>query len=119
MVLAMTAEVETPVFIDLKDAISSNRPTILTGKPRGLAARTSLDVDRIYAEHPYVVIRVPKNIVGITSSFTNGLLGGAVEKSGGLEAFLERLVVYADPQIVASMVRDLRKGNLPPLQIPS
>lgn len=119
MPLTMNTQNAEPVFLDLSNAISVKKNTILTGKDRGRAARVSLNVEELYENHDLVVIVVPENVIGISSSFINGLLSGVVERLGGFDAFFPRLVVDASPKIVEGIIRGLRQGNLPPLKVGS
>ena len=85
--------------------------TILTGRERGLALSRELQVKQVYKENDVVVIKVPKSVIGISSSFINGLLATVVKESGGFDKFLPRLIVDAPPHIVAGIIRDLRTGD--------
>ena len=106
-----------PVFLELSRATTANKNTILTGKERGRAARDELGVNKLYEENELVVIVVPENVVGISSSFTNGLLSEVVLAAGGFDAFFPRLAVDAPPKIVANLIRDLKIGSLPPPEV--
>ena len=117
MVKIMTNSTATKEFLNLADAINVSKDTILTGKERGLAACEKLRVEQVYKDNDVVVIIVPENIIGISSSFINGFLASVVEESGGFDKFFPRLVVDASPRIVAGIIRDLRLGDLPPLNI--
>lgn len=118
MVPPMTTKLE-PAFLDLGKAISVKKNTILTGKERGIAAREILNVEELYNDNDLVVILVPDNVVGISSSFINGLLSTVVEQSGGFEKFFPRLVIDAPPRIIEGIIQGLKLGALPPLKIGS
>ena len=112
-----TNPTDNTVFLDLSEAISVTKNTILTGKERGESARVELGVDALYRDNEVVVISVPENVIGISSSFINGLMSGAVKAAGGFDEFFPRLVVKAPQRIVANIISDLKRGDLPPLRI--
>ena len=107
-----------PEMIYLRKVISFDRGTILTGKERGEQAAVKLELADKFAElEADAVIVVPDTIVGVSSSFANGLFREAIKAIGGLDRFLEKVKFDASPTVIGDIIVALERGWQSPLDL--
>lgn len=98
------------VKIDLNKVVSKDTVKFLSGKNRGLAARNVFSLDDLPENVCHFSIIIPDYISGVSSSFTNGLLGGLVDRSGGLNEFLKIAEFDGKLFVVTGILKALERG---------
>lgn len=92
--------------IDLVAMTDGGRILNLSGKEKGEDARDHFGIDDIDADMRDVVVVVPKELDGISSSFFLGLFSKSVKTAGSPDAFFSRYSFDASP----SLLRQIKNG---------
>lgn len=99
--------------IDLKEVIKKPDIKYLSGKDKGEAAREIFHINTEYDNDTPILIVIPSHLVGVSSSFTNGLLGN-VYRSLGESKFVNLVKFDGDSGIIGQMLEALERGVLRP-----
>ena len=76
--------------IDLEEYTRDGKIRNLSGKDRGLDARSHYRLDEIDKGEESVIVRIPKYIYAISTSFFCGMFSRSYERLGSKENFLVR-----------------------------
>ena len=76
--------------IDLEEYTRDGKIRNLSGKDRGLDARRQYKLDEIDQGEESVIVRIPKYIYAISTSFFCGMFSRSYERLGSKEDFLVR-----------------------------
>lgn len=92
--------------IDLQTFTDGGRILNLSGKEKGEDARQYFNVDEMDAADTEVVVLVPKELDGISSSFFLGLFSKSVQACGSPDKFFRRYKFDAS----SSILRQVKNG---------
>ncbi len=95
-------------IIDLKE-LTQGRVRNLTGHERGFEARKMFELDTKDLDGDVVIVEVPEDLEGITTSFFQGMFSTSVKRSGN--DFLEKYHFRARPSIMEQILRGIDRIN--------
>ena len=79
--------------------------TILSGWDRGDLIRNELDIDSKEKDVEAVIVKIPDDIISITTSFFGGLFGNVVRAYGSEEEFRKKFI-FDGKEIILEDVED-------------
>lgn len=97
-------------IIDLTMVAPKGAVLFLSGKDRGIAARKTLQIDEVESKYANLIISIPDFLIGINSSFANGLLAATYAKYESENEFEEHVKFEGDLSIIAEILVALRRG---------
>jgi hypothetical protein len=71
---------------------------LMSGRPKGVAVRAEINLDKLDSQNDEVEIIVPDEVVSLNSSFFSGLFGPSIKKLGK-DAFKSKYKFCCLPQI--------------------
>ncbi len=107
-----------PVTIDLTDVTAGGAIMNLSGKEKGEDARKHYHVDEYDKNGNQVIVKVPKDLRGMSTSFFLGLFSKSVKFCGSPNAFYDRFKFDARPTVLKQINRGVDRSlmDLTPFQ---
>ena len=100
------------IVIDLNDVTEGGTIHNLAGKERGESVRKHFALDEIDHSDESVVVMVPEELYGISSSFFLGMFSPSIERLGGEEGFLEKYRFDADTYLMQQILHGIRRATM-------
>jgi len=106
---------QMPQLLDLSKLSGGGDTRVLSGKQRGIQARSDFSLEKFDKEQDYVTVKFAPEVQAVTPSFVLGMFGVSVKAYGSVDAFFEKYRFDVRPNLLAQIRRgaeySLLKGD--------